>query len=72
MSRKIVKTDILKETEYLLDPLQFAYRHGKGVEDATLTILNLVHTHREKENAHARIILLICHQRSILSSLTCY
>ena len=67
---KIVKTEILKETEHLLDPLQFAYRHGKGVEDATLTILNLVHTHLEKETAHAGI--LIFHQHSILSSLTCY
>ena len=55
---KIVKTEIRKETEHLLDPLQFAYRHGKGVEDATLTILNLVHTHLEKEKAHATIMLV--------------
>ena len=41
-----------------MDPLQFAYRHGKGVEDATLTILNLVHTHLEKEKAHARILFV--------------
>ena len=68
----IVKTEVLKEeTGHPLDPLQFAYRHGKGVEDVTLTILNRVQTHLEKEKAHARI-MLIFHQRSILSSLACY
>ena len=36
---KIVKTEVRKETEHLLDPLQFAYRHGKGVEEATQTNL---------------------------------
>ena len=55
---KIVKTKVLKETEHLLNPLQFAYRHGKGVEDVTLTILSLVHTHLEKEKAHAIILFV--------------
>ena len=55
---KIVKTEVPKETQHLLDPLQFAYRHGKGVQDATLTILNLAHTHLEKDKAHAIILFV--------------
>ena len=51
----IVKTEVLKQTEHLSDQLQFAYRYGKGV-DAILTILNLIHTHLEKENFYARIL----------------
>ena len=69
---KIVQTEVLKETEHLLDPLQFAYMHRKGVEGATLTILNLVHTHLEKETVHTRIMFVDFHHRSILSNPTCY
>ena len=37
---KLIKRDLLIKTEYVLDPLQFAYRAGCGVEDATATLLN--------------------------------
>lgn len=39
---KTVKQDILKQTIGLLDPLQFAYQAGRGVEDATLSLINLL------------------------------
>ena len=51
---KIVKTEVLKQTEHLLDTLQFAYRHGKGMKDATLTILNLIHKHLKKKKIPCR------------------
>ena len=43
----IVKIVIMRRKVHLLDPLQFAYRPGKGVEDAVATLLNLVHFHLE-------------------------
>ena len=55
---KIVKTEVFKQIEHLLGPLQFACRHGEGVEDATLTILNLLHAHLEKENSNAKILFV--------------
>lgn len=38
---ELVKTEILAKTEPLLDPLQFAYRANRGVQDTTATLLNL-------------------------------
>ena len=68
----IVKTEVLKQTEHLSDQLQFAYRYGKGV-DAILTILNLIHTHLEKESFYARILFFFFfffRQRSVPSLTT--
>jgi hypothetical protein len=53
---KIIKALVLSVTEKNLDPLQFAYRAGKGVEDAKLFILNTLYKHLEKPKAHARLI----------------
>ena len=53
---KLVKSLILPITESQLDPLQFAYRAGGGVEDANLFILDKVYTHFEKPTAHAKIL----------------
>ncbi len=36
---KVVKDELLKSVQDKLDPLQFAYRHNRGVEDATNTIV---------------------------------
>ena len=49
---------IMNRTVHLLDPLQFAYRPGRGVEDAIATLLNLVHCHLEKAKTHARVLYL--------------
>ena len=49
---------IMNRTVHLLDPLQFAYRPGRGVEDAVTTLLNLVVGHLENAKAHARVLYL--------------
>lgn len=48
--QKIVKNEILRATQGKLDPPQFSYRTGRGVEDAVCALLgdldgtnNLVH-----------------------------
>lgn len=33
--------------EHHLDPFQFAYRAGRGVEDAAVTLLHLLYKHLE-------------------------
>lgn len=42
---KLAQSEILQSTEYVLDPLQFAYRLYRGVEDAIPTLLNLLLKH---------------------------
>ncbi len=39
---RFVKDEILRSTESFLDPMQFAYRPKRGVEDATVTLLHLL------------------------------
>lgn len=53
---RIIKGFILTETENHLDPLQFAYRIGKGVEDAKIFILDKLYTHLERPGTHAKIL----------------
>ena len=55
---KLVKRELVAKTESLLDPLQFAYREGRGVQDATATLLNLVHKHLEGVKTHARLLFV--------------
>jgi len=53
---KIIKRFLVEATESLLDPLQFAYRAGRGVDDAKLFILNSIYKHLEKPKTHVKII----------------
>ena len=55
---KIIKFFILAVTERNLDPLQFAYRSGRGVDDAKLFILNTLYRHLEGPQTHARILVV--------------
>ena len=48
MLEKIIKFFILAVTECNLDPLQFAYRSGRGVDDAKVFILNTLYRHLER------------------------
>ena len=41
-----------------LDPLQFAYRAGRGVEDASLMLLNSLYHHLEGPLTLARLLLI--------------
>ena len=39
-----------------LDPLQFAYQAGRGVEDAKLFILDTIYKHLERSHTYARLL----------------
>ncbi len=58
MFEKLVRSEILKNMECELDPLHFAYRPNRGVEDATLTLFNLLFKHLEENGCHARLLFV--------------
>lgn len=41
-----------------MDPLQFAYRVGRGVEDATAILLDLICGHLDKANTFSRVLFM--------------
>ena len=41
-----------------LDPFQFAYKASRGVEDASLTLLNLITQRLEKAKSYVRILFV--------------
>ncbi len=53
---RIVKNSITKSVEPLMDSLQFAYRAGRGVDDAKIFILESIHSHLETPNTIARLL----------------
>ena len=53
---RIVKNSITKSAEPLMDTLQFAYRAGRGVDDARIFILETIHKHLETPNTTARLL----------------
>ena len=55
---KLVRLEILKNTESEIDQLQFAYRSKRGVEDATLALMNLHFKHLEGNGCHARLLFI--------------
>ena len=55
---RIVLKYMLPEVKHLLDPLQFAYRTKCSVEDATLSMLNVIREHLECPGPYARILLV--------------
>ena len=55
---KLIKHELLVRTEHLLDPVQFAYRMGRGVQDATITLLDLLTKHLEGNKAHAKLLFV--------------
>lgn len=40
------------------EPVQFAYRPHRGVEDATITLFNLIFKHLEGNGSHARLLFV--------------
>ena len=52
---KLIKNEILSHVAGRLDPLQFAYQAGRGVEDAKLFILDKLFKHLETPASHARL-----------------
>ncbi|XDV11492.1 hypothetical protein PO909_000423 [Leuciscus waleckii] len=55
---KIVRKEILASTQSALDPMQFAYRSGRGVDDATCTLLNMILRHLEGKKTHVRLLFI--------------
>ena len=55
---RIVLKYMLPQVEHLLDPLQFAYRTKRSVEDATLSMLNVILEHIERRGSYARILFI--------------
>ena len=55
---RIVLKYMLPQVEHLLDPLQFAYRTKRSVEDATLSMLNVILEHLERRGSYARILFV--------------
>ena len=49
---------IMTRTDHLLDPLQFTYRPGRGVEDTVATLINYILCHLEEAKRHARVLYL--------------
>jgi hypothetical protein len=55
---KLVKSHILSFTQKLLDPFQFACQPSRGVDDAILTLLNMVYRHLEGAKSHVRVLFV--------------
>ena len=65
-----MKSFILYDVEPMLDPLQFAYRVGRGVDNARLFLLDRLYRHLERPQSHARILFADFSLRLILCNLT--
>ena len=56
--KRIVCDKLTSCVQDLLDPLQFAYRASRGVEDATLSLLHNVTHHLDSANTSVRILFM--------------
>ncbi len=53
---RILKHHIIRATDFLIDPLQFAYCAGRGVDDAKTFIIDGIHKHLEHPNTSVRLL----------------
>ena len=53
---RIILHQLMKHTKQHLDPYQFAYKHNRSTEDATLALLRNAYTHLEKPGSFVRIL----------------
>ena len=65
-----MKSFSLSAVEPLLDPLQFAYRVGRGVDNARLFLLDRLYGRLDRPQSHARILFADFSLRLILCNLT--
>ena len=55
---RVVLTLLLPSVKPLMDPLQFAYRAKRGVEDATLTLVHHLYQHLDTAGNVARVLMV--------------
>ena len=63
--QRLVCNQLITSVVDRMDLLQFAYRAGRGVEDATLTVFNLISGHLDTLEQLSLCSLWIFHQLSI-------
>lgn len=56
--QKIVKAVLLSKVKDHLEPFQFTYWSGRGVEDATGTLLNMILRHLEGTKTFAKLLFI--------------
>ena len=54
----VIKRCLCLEIDHIRDPLQFAYRQRKSVQDAVLTLIHDISKHLENRNSQARILFI--------------
>ena len=55
---KLVVNLLKAEVSVDIDPLQFAYRQGRGTEDAVTSVTHLISKHLEDTKAYARVLFI--------------
>ena len=55
---RIVLGRLLQDSENQLDPMQFAYRKNKSVDDALLVFLNNITKHLDVPKSYARVLFI--------------
>ena len=53
---RIILTKLVHQTQQQRDPLQFAYKHSTGTNDAVITLSNHAYTHIEKAGSFVCIL----------------
>ena len=55
---KLVKVILVEQTKVYQDPLQFAYRSGRGVDDALTYLLHIIIKHLEQTKSYVRVLYI--------------
>ena len=55
---RLVCNQLILSVADRMDPLQFAYRAGRGVADATLTLFNLISGHLDTSETTVRVLFM--------------
>ncbi len=53
---RLIKNHITMVTDWLMDPLRFAYQAGRGVKDAKIFILDTIYKHQGTPDTAARLL----------------
>ena len=55
---RIMACKLRVDVQDCLDPFQFAYRQGRGTDDAVNTVVHLILKHLDKPKAYARLVFI--------------